>query len=84
MITLEDLKDFDTWKLWKHGEVELGDPEFETKPGFVEKRIKQMIHIGADDECEQFSDGMSDNDVTNWKHGFVHGANWMLKSKETL
>ena len=82
MITLEDLKDFSIWKQWKNGEVEIG--EFQTKPGFVEKRIKQMIHVGADDECEQFSDGMSANDITNWKHGFVHGANWMLKSKETL
>jgi hypothetical protein len=82
MITLEDLKDFDVWKQWKNGEVKIG--EFQTKPGFVEKRIKQMIHIGADDECEQFSDGMSDDDIANWKHGFVHGANWMLKSKGTL
>jgi hypothetical protein len=82
MITLEDLKDFDVWKQWKNGEVEIG--EFQTKPGFIEKRIKQMIHIGADDECEQFSDGMSDDDIANWKHGFVHGANWMLKSKGTL
>ena len=82
MITLEDLKDFDVWKQWKNGEVKIG--EFQTKPGFVEKRIKQMIHISADDECEQFSDGMSDDDIANWKHGFVHGANWMLKSKETL
>jgi hypothetical protein len=23
MITIEDLKDFDTWKMWKNGEVEL-------------------------------------------------------------
>lgn len=23
MISLEDLKDFDNWKKWKHGEVEL-------------------------------------------------------------
>ena len=82
MITLEDLKDFDVWKQWKNGEVKIG--EFQTKPGFVEKRIKQMIHIGADDECEQFSDGMSDDDIANWKHGFVQGANWMLKSKGTL
>ena len=82
MITLEDLKDFDVWKQWKNGEVKIG--EFQTKPGFVEKRIKQMIHIGADDECVQFSDGMSDDDIANWKHGFVHGANWMLKSKGTL
>ncbi len=82
MITLEDLKDFDVWKQWRNGEVKIG--EFQTKPGFVEKRIKQMIHIGADDECEQFSDGMSDDDIANWKHGFVHGANWMLKNKGTL
>jgi hypothetical protein len=135
MITLDDLKDFDTWKMWKNGEVELeplytekevdkwldiqrgnsyvsvynktlnmetsslasmapepwgwrkgknGKPVIDTKPGFVEKRIQQMIHIGADDECEQFSDGMSDDDIANWKRGFIHGANWMLKSKETL
>jgi hypothetical protein len=43
-----------------------------------------MIHISADDECEQFSDGMSDDDIANWKRGFIHGANWMLKSKGTL
>ncbi len=43
-----------------------------------------MIHIGADDECEQFSEGMSDDDIANWKRGFIHGANWMLKSEETL
>jgi hypothetical protein len=84
MITLDDLKDFSIWKQWKNGEVELGEPEFKTKPGFVEKRIQQMIHIGADDECEQFSDGMSDDDIANWKRGFIHGANWMLKSKGTL
>ncbi len=37
MITIEDLKDFYIWKQWKNGEVELGEPEFKTKPGFVEK-----------------------------------------------
>mgnify|MGYP003660427371 FL=1 len=84
MITLDDLKDFSIWKQWIHGEVELGEPKFQTKPGFVEKRIKQMIHIGADDECEQFSEGMSDDDIANWKRGFIHGANWMLKSKGKL
>jgi len=84
MITLDDLKDFSIWKQWKNGEVELGNPEFKTKPGFVEKRIQQMIHIRANDECEQFSDGMSDDDIANWKHGFVHGANCILKSKEIL
>lgn len=82
MITIDDLKDFDIWKQWKNGEVEIG--EFQTKPGFVEKRINQMIHITADDECSKFSDGMSDDDITNWKNGFVHGANWMLKHKQTL
>ena len=64
MINIEDLKDFDTWKKWKNGMVELGEPEFETKPGFIEKRIQQMIHIGADDKYQQYSEGMSDDDIT--------------------
>ena len=81
MITLEDLKDFYIWKQWKHGEVELGEPEFETKPGFVEKRIQQMIHIGANEEYEKYSEGMSDDDIAKWKEGFVVGANWLLKNK---
>jgi len=59
MITLDDLKDFSIWKQWIHGEVELGEPKFQTE-------------------------GMSDDDIANWKRGFIHGANWMLKSKETL
>ena len=35
MITIEDLKDFYIWKQWKNCEIELGEPEFKTKPGFV-------------------------------------------------
>jgi len=81
MINIEDLKDFDTWKKWKNGMVELGEPEFETKPGFIEKRIQQMIHIGADDKYQQYSEGMCDDDITKWKQGFVVGANWLLKNK---
>jgi len=132
MITIEDLKDFDTWKQWKHGEVELeplytekevdkwldiqrgnsyvsvynktlnmetaslasmspepwgwrksknGEPVIDTKPGFVEKRIQQMIHIGANDKYEEYSEGMSDDDIAKWKEGFVVGANWLLKNK---
>jgi hypothetical protein len=81
MINIEDLKDFDTWKKWKNGMVELGEPEFETKPGFIEKRIQQMIHIGADDKYQQYSEGMNDDDITKWKQGFVVGANWLLKNK---
>ena len=81
MITIEDLKDFYIWKQWKNGEVELGEPEFKTKPGFVEKRIQQMIHIGANDEYEKYSEGMSDDDIAKWKEGFVVGANFLLKNK---
>lgn len=81
MITIEDLKDFDTWKQWKNGEVELGEPEFQTKPGFAEKRIQQMIHIAANDEYEKYSEGMSDEDIVRWKQGFVVGANFLLKNK---
>lgn len=77
MITLDDLKDFDVWKRWKNVNV-----EFETKPGFAEKRIQQMIHIGADDNYEQYSEGMSDDDIIKWKQGFVAGANWLLKNKQ--
>ncbi len=40
MITLDDLKDFSIWKQWIHGEVELGEPKFQTKPGFVRKTNK--------------------------------------------
>ena len=132
MITIEDLKDFYTWKKWKNGEVELeplytekevdkwldtqrgnsyvsvydktlnmetaslasmapepwgwrkgknSKSEFQTKPGFVEKRIQQMIHIGANDKYEEYSEGMSDDDIAKWKEGFVVGANWLLKNK---
>lgn len=77
MITLDDLKDFDVWKRWKNVNV-----EFETKPRFAEKRIQQMIHIGADDNYEQYSEGMSDDDIIKWKQGFVAGANWLLKNKQ--
>lgn len=77
MITLDDLKDFDVWKRWKNVNL-----EFETKPEFVEKRIQQMIHIGADDNYEQYSEGMSDDDIIKWKQGFVAGANWILKNKQ--
>lgn len=77
MITLDDLKDFDVWKRWKNVNV-----EFETKPEFAEKRIQQMIHIGADDNYEQYSEGMSDDDIIKWKQGFVAGANWLLKNKQ--
>ena len=79
VITLEELKDFDFWKSWKNGEVELStETPFQTKPGFVEKRIQQMIHIGADQEYEKYSEGMSDDDIQRWKHGFVCGANYAI------
>ena len=75
----EELKDFDFWKSWKNGEVELStETPFQTKPGFVEKRIQQMIHIGADQEYEKYSEGMSDDDIQRWKHGFVCGANYAI------
>jgi hypothetical protein len=73
MITMEDLKDFDFTNDSK--------VEFVTKPGFVEKRIQQMIQIGANEEYEKYSEGMSDDDIAKWKEGFVVGANWLLKNK---
>lgn len=78
MITIEDLKDFDTWKKWKNGDVELSN-DFPTKPGFVEKRTQQMINIWANEEYKQYSQRMSDEEITGWKHGFVCGANLLLK-----
>jgi hypothetical protein len=81
MITIEDLKDFYIWKQWKNGEVELGEPKFETKPGFVEKRTQQMIHIGANEEYEKYCEGLSDDGIAKWKEGFVVGANFLLKNK---
>ena len=63
----------------KNGDVELStETPFQTKPGFVEKRIQQMIHIGADQEYEKYSEGMSDDDIQRWKHGFVCGANYAI------
>ena len=78
-ITIDDLKDFDIWKQWKNGEAEMIYTEFPTKPGFVEKRTQQMINIWANEEYEQYSEGMSDEDIARWKHGFVCGANSLLK-----
>lgn len=77
-ITLEELKDFEIWKQWKNGEAEMIYTEFPTKPGFVEKRTQQMINIWANEEYEQHSEGMSDEDIARWKHGFVCGANRLL------
>jgi hypothetical protein len=76
MITMEDLKDFDFTNDSKVG--------FETKPGFVEKRIQQMIQIGANEEYEKYSEGISDDDIAKWKEGFVVGANWLLKNKKNI
>jgi hypothetical protein len=38
MITIEDLKDFDTWKQWKHGEAEL-------EPLYTEKEVDKWLDI---------------------------------------
>ncbi len=38
MITIEDLKDFDTWKMWKNGEVEL-------EPLYTEKEVDKWLDI---------------------------------------
>ena len=42
---------------------------------------QQMIHIGANEEYEKYSEGMSDDDIAKWKEGFVVGANFLLKNK---
>jgi hypothetical protein len=50
MITIEDLKDFDTWKKWKNGEVKLGQPELEQLSASWAKSREQTretaTHIG--------------------------------------
>ena len=38
MITIEDLKDFYTWKMWKNGEVEL-------EPLYTEKEVDKWLDI---------------------------------------
>jgi hypothetical protein len=40
-----------------------------------------MIQIGANEEYEKYSEGMSDDDIAKWKEAFVVGANWLLKNK---
>lgn len=35
-ITLEDLKDFDVWKAWKHGELEL-------EPSYNEDEVDHLL-----------------------------------------
>jgi hypothetical protein len=66
---------------WGWRKSKNGEPVIDTKPGFVEKRIQQMIHIGANEEYEKYSEGMSDDDIAKWKEGFVVGANFLLKNK---
>lgn len=46
MITIEDLKDFDTWKKWKNGEVELVQPDFTLYP-----EAFQLKELGFDEPC---------------------------------
>ena len=50
MITIEDLKDFDTWKKWKNGEVKLVQPELEQLSASWAKSREQTretaMHIG--------------------------------------
>lgn len=79
MISLEDLKDFDVWKKWKNGEVELIPTEFMTKPGFVEKRTQQMIRISANDMCPKDYRILSNADEVLWKDGFITGANFIIE-----
>jgi hypothetical protein len=35
-ITIEELKDFDTWKAWKHGEVEL-------EPLYRQEKVSELL-----------------------------------------
>jgi hypothetical protein len=46
MITIEDLKDFDTWKKWKNGEVKLVQPDFTLYPEAFE-----LKELGFDEPC---------------------------------
>jgi hypothetical protein len=50
VISLEDLKDFDTWKKWKHGEVKLEQPELTQLSASWAKSREQTretaMHIG--------------------------------------
>ena len=82
VITLEDLKDFDVWKSWKNGDVELStESTFQTKPGFAETRIQQMIYIVARQEHEKYSKDFSDDEIQLWIHGFIRGANYIIENK---
>jgi hypothetical protein len=51
MITIEDLKDFDTWKSWKNGEVQLGsgggDPAIITSATVNGRGEWRVYHNGS-------------------------------------
>jgi hypothetical protein len=58
MITIEDLKDFDTWKMWKNGEVEL-------EPLYTEKEVDKWLDIQRGNSYVAVYDKTHDNDLAS-------------------
>ncbi len=58
MITIEDLKDFDVWKSWKNGEVEL-------EPLYTEKEVERTLDTQRGNSYVAVYDKTLDVDVAS-------------------
>ena len=73
MITLEDLKDFDTWKKWKNGEVSLVDENID----YESVANEEFKNVGDDGLFPNHTD----KDI--WTSGFVSALKWKNNGTDT-
>ena len=76
MIKLKDLKDFDTWKKWKNGEVEL-------EPLFSEKRVNELLDCQRGNSYVAVYDKTLNTEIASLASRAPEPWNWREKCKKT-
>jgi hypothetical protein len=76
MIKLKDLKDFDTWKKWKNGEVEL-------EPLFSEKRVNELLCSQRGNSYVAILSKTKDEELASVASLAPEPWNWREKCKKT-
>ena len=75
MITIEDLKDFYTWKMWKNGEVELG-------PLYTEKDVERILDTQRGNSYVAVLDKTLNTDIASLASNAPEPWSWRKNEKK--
>jgi hypothetical protein len=75
MITIEDLKDFYTWKMWKNGEVEL-------EPLYTEKEVERILDTQRGNSYVAVLDKTLNTDISSLASNAPEPWGWRKNEKK--